>query len=178
MKRLYALWFFVLLLGSALVFTNTTPGHALTTFTFTDLNPQIIGNGSIFASLDFDITNATGLTWTDFHFTTGAVGLGSATFSLGTTPPPYVGPGTATLSAFGSVPDDFKNVLDITGLSIANGTHYISTVNVAGGEFFVVGGNPTTDGGPSAVPEPSTMLLIGSGLIGLAAYGRKKFFKK
>jgi hypothetical protein len=30
----------------------------------------------------------------------------------------------------------------------------------------------------SSVPEPSTMLLLGSGVIGLVAYGRKKFFNK
>jgi hypothetical protein len=43
-------------------------------------------------------------------------------------------------------------------------------------DYFQIGISPNVIA--SNIPEPFTLLLLGSGLIGLAGYGRKKFFKK
>lgn len=45
-----------------------------------------------------------------------------------------------------------------------------------GGLVFLDGFGTTQPADP--VPEPATMLLLGTGLMGLAGFGRKKFFKK
>ena len=43
--------------------------------------------------------------------------------------------------------------------------------------FYLGGGNPSGGNSTAHVPEPMTMLLLGSGLIGLSGLGRK-YFKK
>jgi phospholipase/lecithinase/hemolysin len=75
-----------------------------------------------------------------------------------------------------------------TGIDFFTGTFLAQTYGPGIYAWWdTVGVHPTTEvhaqiadyaAAATEVPEPATLLLLGSGLIGLAGYGRKKFFKK
>jgi hypothetical protein len=69
---------------------------------------------------------------------------------------------------------------DLVGYRIGISLRFIDGVvdpNIGGGMMQIVFDDVRLDGSP-VVPEPGTMLLFGTGLVGLAGLGRRKFFKK
>jgi hypothetical protein len=81
------------------------------------------------------------------------------------------------ITSFIAASGDFPNGLALYGagaLTLTGSNGISGAVAVAGAVIEEGGINSPS----SQVPEPTTMLLLGSGLVGLAGYGRKKFFKK
>jgi PEP-CTERM motif len=108
-----------------------------------------------------------------FNFASGAPGSitvdDSAFFA---NVPAFLGPATSTgLEAFFDVvvsalvpPGVYGGSVSVLGGDDAN------AINVLGAQEFTI----TVTGGDQLVPEPATMLLLGSGLAGLAAARRRK----
>jgi len=146
-----------------LVYVNNIYDH-------TDVNNQ----GKIYGNA---VTNADKVAWLLSNYGTG--GQGDQAYALQAAIWTEVFPGIVTLDTTNSTAnqhtlyDNMLNSLDSNTGDVSNFLWITPGSLDSNGQLVqyqgLVGGT---------VPEPSTILLLSSGLIGLAGYGRKKFFKK
>ncbi len=149
--------------------TNPTDGAILTftTGNFTPSGPgdwNFVGGGSI--SIDLPLATGGSLNLLSGSFNSAKVTAGGDTFNV-------------AISAF----TDFKNTRLLNFYGLPTGVPYFGNFNISFDANASPGSGFTSIDVLSGdlknrVPEPATMLLLGSGLLGMGLYARKRFAKK
>jgi len=154
----------------ALLFVLSMDQSSLTALGGGTIGWQLDSASATFSSTDFYSTSAAG-------FPTSIEGIGNGeiagvkfpdAFHAGVLYDPFNGGTTGepiSLSMIISSPVQPLRVDVFSVTDIPNSSLHIS-------------GNTPNSHGVGVVPEPASMLLLGSGLLGLVGFGRKKFFKK
>lgn len=79
-------------------------------------------------------------------------------------------------SAYSSCKTDFMNTLELSGVNILSDMP-TDSFSISSNSGYNYNFEVIPESGTQPVPEPSTMLLLGSGLVGLVGYGRKRLMK-
>lgn len=157
----------------SLVPTQTFQGSSTNSINSTHLNPIVVtGGGQFFSGIAGDIGGTHTTDAYSFYWAGGSMSLTEMS-----------GP-TLYASLYDSQGDllDTLGTLGLTGstpIDLASGDYVLQLTSNSSDPPYDITFNEPIGGlssGPSTVPEPCTMLLLGSGLIGLAAF-RKKFKK-
>lgn len=132
------------------------------------------GEGSVTGQeIQFDVTFTTPFSLpADHYFFVPQVEMKNGEFYWLSAPRPIVAPGTPFPPGFTDLQTWIRNE------DLAPDWLRIGTDIVGGATPPTFNAAFSLSGEPSEVPEPATLLLLGGGLLGLAAYGRKKLFKK